>query len=97
MAVTPADITTNHPEFVNLHAAHPTLIQTCIDKAEEANDATVLGDLTDTAVEWYTCYLLSVSPYAQDKRIKGAIGYYGEWESIAKATARSYRFITGQT
>jgi len=100
VAVTSATLKANHPEFDDLADALVT--------AQIANATTQISNaifpttaIYDEAITWYTCYLLSTSPYTRDKRRNGTLdvpeGYLNQFERIARAQGTAYRWISGQT
>jgi hypothetical protein len=91
MTVTAASLRALHPEFT----ADPDAVVTgAIADATLRVNATVLGDLADTAITWLACHLIAESPYGRDRRqdFDGfEDGYEQKYLAIIETSGRAYR------
>lgn len=94
MAVTPASLATNRPEFSSVVAARPTLVANFIAKAERVTDAEVWGDSYDDGVELLVCDMLARSPFARELRLvadDNTTVYRDEWTGLARKFGGAFR------
>lgn len=93
MAVTPALMLTNHPEF---EGASNALLQDAIDKATRRVNPDMFKDTTDDAIEFLACHIVALSPYGQAARLVAAdrsTTYLTQYEELAREAATGYRVI----
>lgn len=100
MAVTPASLAINRPEFAQVVAARAALVTNFIAKAERDLCEEVLGDAFDDAVELHTCDQLARSPFARELRLvpdESITVYYEELERMLRKYGGAWRlYPTGE-
>lgn len=93
MAVTISSLRVAYPEFTN---CPDSMLTSAIASATLRCDEEVLASHYDLAVMLLACHYAASSPFGIDLRL-GKNGnettYFLEWERIAKAAGRAYRWI----
>jgi hypothetical protein len=95
MAVTPASLKTNNPEFADIPDA---IVQAKIDASELQHNAEAWGDQLDTGIELYACHLLATSPHGGMARLISDDGhsiYQENWLRMSRGVGRAFRTLSG--
>lgn len=92
MTVTPDQIISEFPEFVNTSSG---LIAAKIEDATELLDATAFGDDYDDAVKYMTCHLIAVSPSGEFARLDPSEETDGASSTYERQYLRIARKIAG--
>ena len=94
MAVTVSSFLERFPEFTNVNADYPTLIQIVIDEAALQVSATVWGAKRDLGIKYLTAHLLACSPFGEPARLSpgnGETTYLKQFEMLKKQAASGFR------
>lgn len=94
MAVTPASLIANHPEFTGAPTA---MVSGAISKATNSVEESMFKETYDEAVELLACHKLALSPYGQQARMVSADGatttYSVQFDQLARVASTGFRVI----
>jgi hypothetical protein len=88
VAVTRATLIARYPEFTD---TPETLVNSCIEEAQEMVSSTIFRGKTDMAVKALAAHYIAINPLGELARIKGAkmTTYWTHYMSIQKAIPSS--------